>query len=72
VREVVEAARLVTGHPIPAEDAPRREGDPAGLVADGRHARATLGWVPRRSSLEQILGDAWAWHRARPDGYGEA
>ena len=71
VREVVEAARRVTGHAIPAEAAPRREGDPAGLVADGRHARATLGWTPRRSSLEQILGDAWAWHSARPGGYGE-
>ena len=72
VREVIEAARFVTGHAIPSEDAPAREGDPAGLVADGRRARSLLGWSPRRSSLEQILEDAWAWHQAHPKGYGDA
>jgi UDP-glucose 4-epimerase len=69
VREVVEAARTVTGHPIPIEEAPRRPGDPPELVAASERIRAELGWEPRKPGLEEILADAWAWHQAHPDGY---
>ena len=59
VRQVIEAARRVTGHPIPADEAPRRDGDPAILVASSRHARDLLGWIPIRTELDQIVADAW-------------
>ncbi|GGI03522.1 UDP-glucose 4-epimerase GalE [Egicoccus halophilus] len=59
VREVVEAAREVTGHPIPAQEAPRRSGDPATLVASSRRAADVLGWRPRHTDLHQIVADAW-------------
>ncbi len=71
VKEVIEAARLVTGHPIPAETAPRRAGDPAQLVAGADQARSLLGWAPKKPELEDILRGAWKWHRVHPDGYGE-
>ena len=69
VQEVVEAARRVTGHPIPARVVDRRPGDPAELVSGGTRAREILGWEPRRAALEDILGDAWRFHQAHPDGY---
>jgi len=69
VREVVDLARRVTGHPIPATDEPRRAGDPPALVAAAQRAAAVLGWQPRRSGLEEILTSAWRWHRAHPRGY---
>ena len=69
VRQVVEAARRVTGHPIPHADRPRRPGDPPALVASAQRAAALLGWRPRRSGLEEILASAWRWHRAHPRGY---
>jgi UDP-glucose 4-epimerase len=69
VRQVVDAARRITGHPIPATDRPRRPGDPPELVAAAQRAAAVLGWRPRRSSLEEILASAWRWHRAHPRGY---
>jgi UDP-glucose 4-epimerase len=59
VREVVETARQVTGHPIPADEAPRREGDPAVLVASSARARDLLGWRPQHPELETIVADAW-------------
>ncbi len=71
VLEVLEAARKVTGHPIPAEDAPRRPGDPPKLVGSSALARNELGWQPRFGDLEAILATAWNWHRNHPDGYGE-
>jgi len=64
VREVVEACRRVTGHPIPAVVAPRRAGDPAVLVASAERARARLGWSPRRGDLDGIVADAWAFAQA--------
>jgi UDP-glucose 4-epimerase len=70
VRQVIEAARTVTGHPIPVREAPRRAGDPARLVAGAERIRAELGWEPRRPGIEQIIADAWTWHQAHPDGYG--
>ena len=59
VMEVIEVCREVTGHPIPAEVAPRRAGDPAVLVASSDRARAELGWDPRRTDLRTIVADAW-------------
>jgi UDP-glucose 4-epimerase len=69
VREVVEAARRVTGRAIPARVLRRRRGDPPVLVASSRRARRELGWQPKHSSLEQMLADAWAWREANPAGY---
>ena len=69
VRRVVEAARRITGHPIPAVDRPRRAGDPPALVAAAQRATAVIGWRPRRSSLDEILASAWRWHQAHPRGY---
>jgi UDP-glucose 4-epimerase len=71
VRQVVEVARQVTGHAIPAEDAPRRPGDPAVLVASSEKIRRELGWRPRCPELEQIVASAWEWRRQRPNGYGQ-
>jgi UDP-glucose 4-epimerase len=65
VRQVVEAAREVTGHPIPAVTAPRRPGDPATLVAANGRARAELGWAPSRTDLNVIIADAWDFVRSR-------
>ena len=67
--EVVEAARRITGHPIPATIGPRRAGDPVVLIASADKIRAELGWQPRYPSLDQIIGSAWEWHRAHPHGY---
>jgi UDP-glucose 4-epimerase len=71
MREAIETARRVTGHPVPAVDAPRRPGDPAVLVADGGKLRKTLGWKPQYSTLESIIGSAWDWKRSHPRGYAE-
>ena len=70
VREVIEAARRVTGREIPVRDEGRRPGDPPALVAANARARELLGWEPRRG-LDEMIADAWAWHRAHPDGYGD-
>lgn len=69
VNEVIEAARRVTGHPIPAEICPRRAGDPAQLVASSEKAKQILGWKPQYENLETILSTAWAWHKSHPQGY---
>ncbi len=60
VREVVEAARRVTGHPIPADEVDRRAGDPAILIASSSRAEELLGWTPRHRDLDRIVADAWA------------
>jgi UDP-glucose 4-epimerase len=64
-REVIEVVREVTGHPIPVESAPRREGDAVAVVASSAKAQAELGWKPARPSLIEIVGDAWAFYRER-------
>ncbi len=61
VRDVVEAARKVTGKPIPTLDAPVRAGDPASLVAKVERAASVLGWRAKRPDLETIVADAWKW-----------
>lgn len=71
VREVIETARKVTGHPIPAIETPRRAGDPARLVASSEKARNILGWNPMHDSLEEIIQSAWNWHKNHPNGYDE-
>lgn len=70
VREVIETARAVTGHPIPATESPRRPGDPARLVASSEKIRRELGWVPGHSDSKEILESAWEWHKSHPEGYG--
>jgi len=65
VQEVIESARRVTGHPIPADLCPRRPGDPAVLVASSEKAIRELGWKPRYTQLDEIVRTAWVWHQKR-------
>jgi len=69
VREVIDACRKITGHPIPAVAAPRRPGDPPELVADARLAALLLEWQPQYATIESIVETAWRWHQAHPRGY---
>ncbi len=69
VREVVEVAREVTGHPVPVIESPRRAGDPAVLIASSEKIRRDLGWQPRFPDLKTIVESAWQWHRTHPNGY---
>ena len=69
-REIVEAARRVTGHPIPVNEEPRRPGDPATLIASSQKAMEVLGWKPKYTNVEDIIATAWKWHTSHPDGYG--
>ena len=69
--QIVEAARKVTGHPIPLELADRRPGDPDTLIASSEKARAILGWQPKFDNIETIIQTAWAWHSSHPDGYND-
>jgi UDP-glucose 4-epimerase len=71
VREVIEAAREVTGHPIPAVESPRRPGDPAVLVASSEKIMRELGWKPKYADLKTIIRTAWEWHQKHPHGYRE-
>lgn len=72
VREVIEACRRVTGHPIPAQSGARRAGDPPELVADSSQARRVLCWQPKYTDVESIIRTAWAWHSTHPHGYQTA
>jgi UDP-glucose 4-epimerase len=65
VRAVIESARRITGHPIPAEIKPRRSGDPAVLVASSAKAIRELGWKPHYTQLDDIVRTAWLWHQKR-------
>jgi UDP-glucose 4-epimerase len=69
VREVIEACRHVTGHPIPEVLGPRRAGDPPELVADSRKAQRTLNWQPKYPDIDAIVRTAWRWHQSHPRGY---
>ncbi len=71
VKEIVEAARAVTGHELPAKIAPKRAGDPSTLIASSEKAGRILGWKPKRTSIQTIIEDAWNWHQAHPNGYGD-
>jgi UDP-glucose 4-epimerase len=69
VREVIEAARNVTGHAVPVIEAPRRPGDSARLVASPEKIKSELGWNPQFTNLQDILSSAWEWHTTHPHGY---
>ena len=71
VRDVLATAEHITQQPIPHSVGPRRAGDPPVLVASNARAEEVLGWQPRRSSLDEMIGTAWAWRRAHPAGYGD-
>ncbi|MCH2113684.1 MAG: UDP-glucose 4-epimerase GalE [Pirellulales bacterium] len=71
VKEVIDACRKVTGHPIPAAVVSRREGDPPELVADATLANETLGWQPKYDHIEPIVASAWRWHQDHPRGYDD-
>ena len=63
VKEIIETAAVVTGQPVPHDLAPRRAGDPASLVCGSELARRELGWIPKASTPERLIGDAWRWHQ---------
>ena len=69
VREVIETARRVTGHPIPVKELPRRPGDSARLVASSEKIKRELGWKPEHDNLHEIISSAWEWHQSHPRGY---
>ncbi|WP_372720491.1 UDP-glucose 4-epimerase GalE [Novipirellula sp.] len=71
VREIIEACREVTGHPIPEKMGPRRAGDPSELIADARMAKQRLGWQPKYMDVKSIVQTAWKWHQAHPHGYSK-
>ena len=69
VKEMIEAAKKATGKDIKVEMGARRAGDPAQLIASSEKARKVLGWQPRYTDVEQVIGTAWTWHQKHPDGY---
>ena len=71
VKEMIEAARKVTGKDIKVEMGERRAGDPAKLIASAEKARKILGWTPKFDDVEIIIKTAWTWHSSHPDGYGD-
>lgn len=71
VKEIIEAAREVTKHEIPAKIVERRAGDPSSLIASSAKAVEVLGWMPSRTRIHQIIQDAWNWHQANPNGYND-
>lgn len=71
VREVLDTVGKVSGKPVPADDAPRRAGDPAILIASSEAVREAWGWKPQYDDLETIVRHAWAWHEGHPEGYGD-
>ena len=70
-REIIEAARRVTGCDIPVSEEGRRPGDPATLIASSEKAMQVLHWQPRHASIEDIIGSAWRWHSSHPHGYSK-
>ncbi|HIW70199.1 MAG TPA: UDP-glucose 4-epimerase GalE [Candidatus Limosilactobacillus merdipullorum] len=70
-KQMLEAAREVTGKPIPAKMAPRRPGDPDALVAASDKARSVLGWKPKYDDVHDIIASAWKWHSTHPQGYND-
>jgi UDP-glucose 4-epimerase len=69
VRQVIQTCEKVTGKRIPAQEKPRRAGDPPRLVASAQKAFQELGWKPRFPKLEEIVSSAWEWHTRHPGGY---
>jgi UDP-glucose 4-epimerase len=71
VKQIIDIARQVTGHPIPAVEAPRRAGDPARLIASSARIKAELGWQPRYDDPQAIVETAWNWHKNHPRGFDD-
>ena len=71
VRQVIETAREITGHPIPAIEMPRRPGDAPRLVASAEKIARELGWAPKYPDLKDMIASAWTWHSSHPHGYGD-
>ncbi len=69
--EILQAARKVTGEPIPASIGPRRPGDPSTLIASSDKAKELLGWKPQFDNIEKIIETAWKWHVSNPEGFGD-
>lgn len=69
VKEVIDTARIVTGEEIKAVVSKRRAGDPAQLIASSEKAKTILGWNPEHADLEEIIADAWKWHKSHPQGF---
>jgi UDP-glucose 4-epimerase len=69
VRQVIDVARKVTGHPIPVVETPRRPGDPAVLIASSQKIQSELGWKPKYPDLETIIASEWKWFSKHPQGY---
>jgi UDP-glucose 4-epimerase len=69
VKEIIEAARVVTGHQIPQVVVTRRAGDPAKLVASNQKAIEELGWEIKYTNVQDIISSAWNWHKNNPRGY---
>jgi UDP-glucose 4-epimerase len=69
IQQVIQMARDITGHSIPATAGPRRAGDPATLIADSTRIQKELGWQPEFGDLHQIIQTAWNWHQSHPHGY---
>ncbi|MGE1062302.1 UDP-glucose 4-epimerase GalE [Megasphaera paucivorans] len=70
VRQIIDAAKKITGRNFTVEEAPRRAGDPAVLVAESQKIKKVIGWQPQYSDVENIIADAWQWHSGHPHGYG--
>ena len=71
VKEVIETARQITRHSIPAKEEARRAGDPSTLIASSEKAQKVLGWKPNYNDLSTIISTAWKWHKSHPKGYQE-
>jgi UDP-glucose 4-epimerase len=69
VKQIIDLARKVTGHPIPVREMPRRAGDSAVLIAGSDKIRHLLGWNPQCSNVESMIASAWDWHKSHPSGY---
>lgn len=70
-REIIEAARRVTGRPIPVVEEGRRPGDPAVLIASSQKAMDVLGWQPKHTDIDDMIASAWRWHSTHPNGYAD-
>jgi UDP-glucose 4-epimerase len=71
VREIIEVARKITGHPIPVEEVERRPGDPDRLISDSTKAKNELGWQPRHDNIHDIVASAWNWRQKFPNGWDD-
>lgn len=72
VRQLIDSVERVTGGTVARHDGPRREGDPAVLVASSARITRELGWQPRYAAIDDIVSTAWQWHRSHPRGYRAA